>query len=680
MRPSPLEAAKLLILKSWYSTSMTRREIFALAFAPQQQIHYRTYSRALPDFLTRVAQESYGRRQRALDQLTTPEAVRARQSWVRETFWKLTGGQPTRTPLRLRTVGEFRRDGYRVEKITYESQPGLVITANLYLPDGAGRFPGVLFQMGHSLNGKAAEPYQKCCQGLVRLGYVVLAFDPMGQGERTYYPRPNGGTLTRLASADEEHTLPGRQLLLAGLTATQLQTWDAVRSLDVLAAHPLVDPERLASTGTSGGGTLTMMLGAVDDRLACAVVSCGNTENHACRDFIAPGSVDDAEQNFVGGGPLGFDRWDTLYPLAPKPVAFVMSGRDFQGTYSPNYLADGRQEFARLEKTYSVLGHTDRLRWVETPLPHSLSEPLRIEIYQWFERWLNGSRRKIEQEPAVKPELDETLWCGPTGNAVRDFASRTPRQLIPASLVPGPLVPGLRKQTADWAQLTRSERRPAARLKPLGVTRFGAVAIEGGEVQSEPEVHIPVWLYALPAAKHCVLLLEDAGKSTRWQEGNLYHRLALQGVAAAAMDVRGMFDLRPALGTGAAPYAISHFDEEFWAWGSLMLGRPLIGQRITDILAVVTALLARNFTIEIAASGRLIPPALLATVLESRIQRLTVAGPIPSFRETAAAEEYSLPMAHWIPSVLQHSDLPEAAESLGSRLRTAAKLDTDTLL
>ena len=349
---------------------MTRREILTLALAPQQ-VHYRTYSRALPDYLTRLAREAYTRRQRALDALTTPQAIKSRQAWARETFWALTGGQPPRTPLNLRSVGEFRRDGYRVEKLTYESQPGFIVTANLYLPERAGKLPGVLFQMGHSLNGKAAEPYQKCCQALAKLGYVVLAFDPMGQGERTYYPRPNGGTLTRLSSADDEHTQPGRQLLLAGLTATQLQTWDAVRSLDVLAAHPSVDPTRLASTGTSGGGTLTMFLAAVDDRLACAAISCGNTKNHAARDFIAPGSVDDAEQNFVGAGPLGFDRWDTLYPLAPKPALFVMSGRDFEGTYSPNYLLDGRQEFARFAKVYATLGQPDRLRWVEMPLPHS---------------------------------------------------------------------------------------------------------------------------------------------------------------------------------------------------------------------------------------------------------------------------------------------------------------------
>ena len=104
---------------------MTRREILTLALAPQQ-VHYRTYSRALPDYLTRLAREAYTRRQRALDALTTPQAIKSRQAWARETFWALTGGQPPRTPLNLRSVGEFRRDGYRVEKLTYESQPGFI--------------------------------------------------------------------------------------------------------------------------------------------------------------------------------------------------------------------------------------------------------------------------------------------------------------------------------------------------------------------------------------------------------------------------------------------------------------------------------------------------------------------------------------------------------------------------
>src|SRR5262249_47413542 len=149
----------------------------------------------------------------------------------------------------------------------------------------AGPFPGVLFQMGHSNNGKAYALYQRCCQGLVQLGHVVLAFDPIGQGERIYYPGPDGRT-SRFRSSTEEHSVPGRQMLLTGETATGAMLWDAMRSLDVLAAHPQVDPKRLASTGQSGGGTLTMILAAMDERLAAAAVSSGNTENFAVAPFL----------------------------------------------------------------------------------------------------------------------------------------------------------------------------------------------------------------------------------------------------------------------------------------------------------------------------------------------------------------------------------------------------------
>ena len=94
--------------------------------------------------------------------------------------------------------------------------------------------------MGHAADGKAYGPYQRACQSLARLGFAVLAFDPIGQGERVNYPR-DGANATRLPSVDDEHSVPGKQLLLVGDTCSELQLWDAIRSLDVLADHERVD-------------------------------------------------------------------------------------------------------------------------------------------------------------------------------------------------------------------------------------------------------------------------------------------------------------------------------------------------------------------------------------------------------------------------------------------------------
>ncbi|PYV89706.1 MAG: hypothetical protein DMG05_12980 [Acidobacteria bacterium] len=400
--------------------SVTRRQflsfpaVFAIArgLGPAQNVFsgvaYRDYSRCLPNYLRDLAAISYHRRNAAIAKLTAPEAVQARQRWVRETFWKLVGGMPERTSLNQRTIGSFERRGYRVEKILYETRTDFHVPANLYIPTGSRPpYPGVLFQMGHTLNGKAWPTYQRCCQGLACLGFLVLAFDPMGQGERVYYP-DSSGTRTRRRNSDAEHTVPGKQMLLIGDTSSRLQVWDAVRSLDLLASHPLVDPKRLASTGHSGGGTLTMMLSCVDDRLTAAVVHMGNTENLASADFDPPGSTDDAEQDFLGSGPLGFDRWDLLYPIAPKPLLITVSDLDFLHTYSSQYLRNGWEEFGKLKKVYQVLGHAEQLAWADTPLPHELTYDLRIRTYNWSKtnRRPNRSPTKFSGSPKA------ATWCG----------------------------------------------------------------------------------------------------------------------------------------------------------------------------------------------------------------------------------------------------------------------------
>src|SRR5580704_7117455 len=495
-------------------SQMTRRDLlraFAAATATcgaplgaQQPIGYREYAKCLPDAIRLLAADAYERRIAGIRKLTSAVAIRDRQKWARETFWKLSGAAPERTPLHVRTTGAFDREHYRVEKLVYESRPEEWISANLYIPkSGTAPYPGVLFQMGHSPNGKAADTYQRCCQGLVQLGFLVLAFDPMGQGERINYPGPDGRT--RLDSPDEEHTKAGMQMLLLGETATGMQTWDAVRSLDVLASHPLVDPKRLASTGQSGGATVTMMLAAIDDRLACAAVSSGNTENFACANFLPPGSVDDAEQNLLGAGPLGFDRWDLLWPIAPKPLLILTSAKDFFGTYSPNYENNGLEEYARLHAAYRVLGKADHLHRFESPLPHGLSYVMRLETYRWLTRWLQDGP-KIDQEPAVAPEPDRNLWATKTGSVARDLGSKTPFQRTQeiARTIKTPSTP------ADLPRLLGMSALPNhPRLRELSRVPSRNCDILAVEIPTAERVWVPAWIFLPKQPKPRLLLALD---------------------------------------------------------------------------------------------------------------------------------------------------------------------------
>lgn len=635
-------------------------------------VAYRDYSRCLPDYLRDLAGRAYQVRNREILKLTTPAAIRERQRWARETFWKLIGGMPERTALNARTVGSFERPGYRVEKVLYESRPGLHVSANLYIPAGAQPpFPGVLFQMGHSGNGKAAETYQRCCQGLVKLGYLVLAFDPMGQGERIYYPDASG-TRSRF-SADDEHTVPGRQMLLIGDTSTRFQVWDAVRSLDYLAAHPMVDPRRLASTGQSGGGTLTMMLTAVDDRLAAAAVCSGITENVACANFNPPGSTDDAEQDFAGSGPLGFDRWDLLYPLAPKPLLVSVSDRDSFGTYSPSYISSGWEEYQKLKKVYEVLGHGDHLAWADTPLPHGLSYDSRLSVYNWFNRWLKGATRPIEQEPETALEPDRVLWASESGNVVRSFHGETPHSLLQAEAArihPAPM---------PLDHLLGVERPPAEAGGSRGATVLQGVPshsirIEALDIPSASHVWVPAWLFLAAGgdrSKPVMIALEPAGRNGRWQESGLYQALAQAGYVVCVPDLRGVGDLAPEFGRGAAGHSRSHEAEEEYAWGSLILGRSLLGQRVTDVLAVSRAMrqhpAAQGRRMVVAALQKMTAPALFAAALDANIQELYLSAGLASYGSVIEAEQYNVPFVNFVPHVLEHTDLPEVAASLAPR-------------
>lgn len=602
---------------------------------------FRVYARCLPGYLASLARDAYDLRNAALEQIKTPDGVRARQEWARLTLWDLIGGQPERTPLDTKQAGSFERSGYRLEKLSYESWPGLRIPANLYIPTtGHAPFPGVLFQMGHSLNGKAAETYQKCCQGLARLGYVVLAFDPMGQGERTYY---------HVGDADEEHSRPGRQMLLAGDTATRLQVWDAVRSLDVLAAHPLVDPKRLASMGQSGGATLTMLLAAVDDRLSCAVVSSGNTENFACAGFNPPGSTDDAEQDLVASGTVGFDRWDLLYPMAPKPLLVIVSERDSFGTYSPSYLDSGEEEFAKLRRMYSLLGAADRIEWKSSALPHGLTHQMRLYSYEFLERWLHDSSQTV-QEPEVAPEPDEQLIVG--------VQSARPPIAAPT---PGPI------DAAALRSLLLIGPATAARAVAMMKDREERCDVETFEVESAPGVFLPGYLFVpRPDApkRPLLLMLEPGGRTRHWREGDLYQKLAALGFMVCAFDVRGIGDLTPEVGRGNAGYTTPHALEEAYAWASMILGHPLLGQRVEDILALVHAVKDWRGTgreLILAANGSMTVPALCAAALDPLIGTAYLARGLVSWSSLLQGDSYSEPFANFLPGVLKKTDLPFVA-------------------
>src|SRR5262249_14625383 len=158
---------------------------------------------------------------------------------------------------------------YRIEKVLYESQPGHVVTADLYLPDGTPPYPAVLLPAGHSADGKAEN--QRPATLLALNGIAALCYDPIGEGERYQFLDADREPRSRSTT---EHTLLDAGCIPLGRNTATYRIWDGMRSLDYLASRTDIDAKRLGVTGCSGGGTLSSYLMALDDRVACAAPSC----------------------------------------------------------------------------------------------------------------------------------------------------------------------------------------------------------------------------------------------------------------------------------------------------------------------------------------------------------------------------------------------------------------------
>ena len=302
-----------------------------------------------PGYIAAQVNQAGQWRRSLLADIRSRSDVSNRAAAVRSQLWQILGGRPVETPLHARTVGTIKRDGYCIEKLIYESLPEVYVTAHLYLPArGKPPYPAILAPLGHVRVGKNYRNYQYCYQNLARKGYVVLAYDPFGQGERSQYLDRTTGQ-PRLGVTDE-HTQAGRPMVLLGTGLARYRVWDGIRSLDYLVSRSEVDPHRIGCTGHSGGATVTMYLMALEPRIQAAVTVEGNYEE--CRRPKFRSSRRDrrrrAEHRRRQSRAAGSDRGDLLNAFAPKPFLLCYTIHDEGMTYSPVLSEGDRGELRRV--------------------------------------------------------------------------------------------------------------------------------------------------------------------------------------------------------------------------------------------------------------------------------------------------------------------------------------------
>ncbi len=272
---------------------------------------------------------------------------------------------PAKTPLKPHVFGKVERDGYTIEKVAIQTYPGFYLCGNLYRPHGASNttavHPGVLIAHGHWANGRMANEEAGSIPAraitFAREGVVAFTYDMVGYNDTHQIPHTFAG--------DRNHWVWGVSLM-------GLQTWNSIRALDFISSLSDVDKSKLAITGESGGGTQTMILGAIDDRLAavgpCVMVSHSMQGGCLCEN--APGLRVD------------FSNMEVAACAAPKPQIMVGATGDWTTTMMSI-------EGPGVESVYKLYGKPENLKYCIFNFGHNINKTSREAVYQAFGKWLS---------------------------------------------------------------------------------------------------------------------------------------------------------------------------------------------------------------------------------------------------------------------------------------------------
>jgi cephalosporin-C deacetylase-like acetyl esterase len=336
---------------------------------------------------------------------------------------------PSKTPLKSKVTGALERPTHRIEKVVFESMPGLYVTGNFYLPkQSSARLPTVLYLCGHSPSPHGAKfDYQPHGVWFARNGYAALLIDTVEFGELS-------GVHHGL------HDLGMWYWLSLGYTPAGPEVWNAIRALDYLETRKEVDTDRIALTGISGGGAITWYTAAVDDRVKVAAPVCATwtVEQQIHREHVR-GNCDciffhnTFQADLPAAGAL----------IAPRPLKIISARRDV--VFPPSgYL----EVFRRLQPFFEWYGASEKLAQYDHDAPHRDIVPFRKEADEWINRWLKKDDTPFD-EGVIEPEPPEAL------RALDHYPQNTINDSIHKKFILLPKLPSYTRRE-EWQQ-RRSE-------------------------------------------------------------------------------------------------------------------------------------------------------------------------------------------------------------------------------
>ena len=543
----------------------------------------------------------------------TPEEAAALRERIRKAAVDAVGGFPAATPLRAKTCAVLRRDGYRVENVLFESRPAHYVTANLFLPDGAGPFPGVVVACGHDTLGKNAPAIQRAAVLLAKAGFAAFVVDPIDQGERIQRSRAGTETVSG-------HVATGLRAHLLGWSTAQFRLWDGMRAIDYLETRPDIAPKCVGVTGMSGGGTMSALLNALDWRCSAAAPMGYISTIRALTCTCGP---QDAEQVIFGQLSFGFNHLSMLLMNGDSAVCPGFSlGDDFSYVGAADSLAAAR----RFRKRENRPGLIDVL---ECHGPHGWYESEKRGLVRWMRRHLSGDLsawppNRLENALAdvgfSHGDVDSGLYRYPEGlvlggrGTLSIPGSRSVYDLMAEELdrlekSRPPMTPEAVRIAAGIAPVSECKATPGAEK----VLQAGPLEIRSMVLQTRDGLLLPfVVLRPENATGAPVLVVGDA--PARRAYAQRLRRIVSSGRPAALVEMRSYgesadYERRPM-------YWANQGREREVAALLAWLGENLVARRTEDLLSAVSWLKAEfGGPVDLVAEGSTAIPAAHAKYL-----------------------------------------------------------------
>ncbi len=627
--------------------------------------YYSDAENSLYKYFGSIAFEQLDKREVEIAKLKTEDDWQKRQTLVRDKLMNIIGSFPEKTPLNAQITGVIQRDDYRVEKIIYESMPGYYVTAALFVPDNiTDKAPAILNAIGHSTQSFRRDIYQHLIINLVKKGFIVFAYDQIGQGERLQYY--DDGLGKSKFSSTIEHSYPGAQCFISGYSPARYFIWDGIRAIDYLLSRPEVDPERIGMTGLSGGGTSTTFISAIDDRILAAAPSCFVTNYKYLFKSFGP---QDAEQNIFHLIEEGLDHPDFIELRAPKPTLIVGTTRDFfsiQGV---------RETYGESKIAYRAFGKEDNLQKSEGNYVHGFVKNNNEATYAFFQKHLNNPGDSTDEDVATISEKE--LQVTKTGQMTTSFNAETIYSVNKKNVEKQIASLQLKRLNADKHLLGLAE----SIIKFSGFSfpkEFGNEIFSGRFVNEDyilekyiirgsGDYMLPLALFipSKNSKNEIVLLLHEKGKDYAVNNSCLTKQLVAKGYTVLLGDLPGVGELGPGYLKGDV--YIDNVSFNLWFSG-ILTGKSIVGIRAEDIVRMthfIKTNLSDYSSISAISVDGLGSELLHAAYFDKSIQKIGLVKPFLSFAEIAMEHDYNAPFVlSTVAGAIEEYDLPDLIAGL----------------